>query len=47
MATLPGAPLYRALGFVDLEPVSVPLPDGLTLPCIHMQRPMGVVSRES
>jgi len=43
MATLPGVPLYRALGFVDLEPVSVPLPDGLTLPCIHMQRPMGVV----
>jgi GNAT superfamily N-acetyltransferase len=46
MATLPGVPLYRALGFADLEPVSVPLPDGLTLPCIRMRRPMGVVSRE-
>ena len=38
MATLPGVPLYRALGFVDLESVSVPLPDGLTLPCIRMER---------
>jgi hypothetical protein len=45
MATLPGAPLYRALGFADLEPVSVPLPDGLTLPCIRMQR--SIESRQS
>jgi hypothetical protein len=41
MATLPGMPLYRALGFVDLEPVNVPLPDGLTLPCTRMDRPIG------
>jgi GNAT superfamily N-acetyltransferase len=45
MATLPGVPLYRALGFVELEPVSVPLPDGLTLPCIRMGR--FIISRES
>jgi len=38
MATLPGVPLYRALGFVDLESVNVPLPDGLMLPCIRMER---------
>ena len=38
MATLPGVPLYRALGFADVRPVNVPLPDGLTLPCIHMAR---------
>ena len=41
MATLPGVPLYRVLGFVDLEPVNVPLPDGLSLPCIRMDRPIG------
>lgn len=40
MATLPGVPLYRALGFAELESVSVPLPDGLTLPCIRMDRPV-------
>ena len=38
VATLPGVPLYRALGFADVEPVSVPLPDGLTLPCFRMER---------
>jgi len=45
MATLPGVPLYRTLGFADLESVNVPLPDGLTLPCIRMHRP--IISRES
>lgn len=40
VATLPGAPLYRALGFVDLEHVDVPLPEGLALPCIRMDRPI-------
>jgi GNAT superfamily N-acetyltransferase len=40
MATLPGVPLYRALGFADLESVSVPLPGGFTLPCIRMDRPI-------
>lgn len=40
MATLPGVPLYRALGFVDVEPVAVPLPDGLALPCVRMRRPI-------
>jgi GNAT superfamily N-acetyltransferase len=38
VATLPGVPLYRALGFKDVEPVDVPLPDGLSLPCIRMDR---------
>ena len=40
VATLPGVPLYRALGFVDREEVIVPLPDGLTLPCVRMDRPI-------
>jgi GNAT superfamily N-acetyltransferase len=40
VATLPGVPLYRALGFTDIEPVDVPLPDGLVLPCLRMHRPI-------
>lgn len=40
VATLPGEPLYRALGFVTVEEISVPLSDGLSLPCIRMQRPI-------
>lgn len=38
VATLPGVPLYRALGFVEREPVSVPLSEGLELPCVRMDR---------
>ena len=38
MATLPGVPLYRALGFMDMEHVDVPMPDGLVLPCLRMGR---------
>src|SRR5215211_6337268 len=38
MATLPGVPLYRALGFVDIEAVDVPMPGALVLPCIRMGR---------
>ena len=38
VATRPGEPLYRALGFVPMEPVVIPMPDNLTLPCLRMQR---------
>jgi GNAT superfamily N-acetyltransferase len=38
LGTLPGVPLYRALGFDEIEAVDVPLPGGLTLPCIRMAR---------
>ena len=38
MATLPGVPLYRTLGFVDIEAVDVPMQSGLVLPCIRMGR---------
>lgn len=38
VATLPGEPLYRALGFVPIEPVTVPMPGNLTLPCLRMRR---------
>jgi GNAT superfamily N-acetyltransferase len=41
MATLPGEPLYRALGFVPAEAVVAPLPDGVTVPLVRMVRPLG------
>ena len=40
MATLPGVPLYAALGFVGLERVAVPTPAGVTLDCLRMRRPL-------
>jgi GNAT superfamily N-acetyltransferase len=40
MATLPGEPLYRALGFAPLERGAVSLPDGETLPVVRMARPL-------
>ncbi len=38
VATLPGEPLYRSLGFRPIEPVSISLPDDLSLPCVRMHR---------
>ncbi len=38
MATLPGEPLYRALGFESKDAVSVGLGNGLELPCVRMER---------
>lgn len=38
MGTLPGVPLYRTLGFETIETVSVPLPDGVQIPCERMRR---------
>ena len=38
VATLPGVPLYTALGFVEGERFAVPMPDGLELPVIRMTR---------
>ena len=40
MSTLPGEPLYRALGFVPEAGVDYPMPDGTTLPLIPMTRAM-------
>jgi GNAT superfamily N-acetyltransferase len=39
VATLPGEPLFRALGFTPIEPISIPMPGNLTLPCLRMRRP--------
>ena len=38
MATLPGVPLYSARGFVPVEDVHDPLPDGTLLPFVRMRR---------
>jgi GNAT superfamily N-acetyltransferase len=40
MATLPGEPLYRALGFTEVERIDAPLPDGERLPVVRMTRPL-------
>lgn len=38
MATLPGEPLYRALGFTADERVELELPDGVLMPLVRMSR---------
>jgi N-acetylglutamate synthase-like GNAT family acetyltransferase len=38
MATLPGEPLYRALGFVAEERIELALPDGVRLSLVRMSR---------
>jgi GNAT superfamily N-acetyltransferase len=38
MATLPGEPLYAALGFSAVERVAIPLGDGVELPLVRMTR---------
>jgi GNAT superfamily N-acetyltransferase len=39
-ATLPGVPLYTALGFVAHERVDATMPDGVVLPVVRMTRPI-------
>jgi len=41
MATLPGEPLYLAMGFAAIERVAAPLPDGVALRMVRMTRPIG------
>jgi len=40
ISTLPGEPLYRALGFQEVERLTDVLPDGTALPVIRMVRPV-------
>ena len=42
MATLPGEPLYRALGFAPQERTAAPLRDGETLPVVRMTLSLSV-----
>jgi GNAT superfamily N-acetyltransferase len=39
MATLPGVPLYKAFGFVEVERAKVTLPDGVVMDAVAMERP--------
>lgn len=43
MATLPGEPLYRALGFREVDRLEARLPDGTLLPVVRMARPLATV----
>jgi hypothetical protein len=38
MATLPGVPLYKALGFTEVERVPLTMPDGVVLAGVAMER---------
>jgi GNAT superfamily N-acetyltransferase len=38
VATLPGEPLYTAIGYAVTERMDVPMRDGTTLPAAHMQK---------
>jgi GNAT superfamily N-acetyltransferase len=38
MATLPGVPLYQALGFVATGALDQPVPDGTTIPFVPMRK---------
>ena len=40
VATLPGVPLYLACGFEAVEDVEVTMPDGVTIPCVAMAKPV-------
>lgn len=40
MATLPGVPLYKSFGFVELERHVLTMPDGVSIEAVSMQRPV-------
>jgi GNAT superfamily N-acetyltransferase len=37
-STLPGVPFYRRFGFEEKERIEIPLPDGVRLPVIRMEK---------
>ena len=43
-ATLPGEPLYRAFGFREVDRFPMTMPDGVTIECVAMERPIGGLS---
>jgi GNAT superfamily N-acetyltransferase len=45
MSTLPGLPLYLAYGFQRLEDVEVVMPDGVTIACVSMEKPVAAEQR--
>jgi GNAT superfamily N-acetyltransferase len=42
-ATLPGEPLYAALGYIVTDRFEIDLPDGEVLPCAHMAKAIAPV----
>ncbi|MEX2612367.1 MAG: GNAT family N-acetyltransferase [Gaiellaceae bacterium] len=40
VATLPGVPLYLAYGFRRVEDTEVTMPDGVTIACVSMDKPI-------
>lgn len=42
MATLPGVPLYKSFGFTEVEPADLPMPDGIVLGGVVMERPISL-----
>jgi len=40
MATLPGVPLYKSFGFAEVEAADLPMPDGVVLGGVAMERPV-------
>ncbi len=44
-ATLAGEPLYRAFGFEETERFVVTMPDGVSMACVAMERPIPVAPR--
>jgi GNAT superfamily N-acetyltransferase len=39
-ATMPGEPLYRAFGFEEVDRFEVTMPDGVSVTCVEMERPI-------
>ncbi|MFI6829250.1 GNAT family N-acetyltransferase [Kribbella sp. NPDC050241] len=46
MATLPGVPLYMAFGFTEVESAELPMPDGVVLGAVAMERPIDLPVKE-
>ena len=42
VATMPGVPLYLAYGFRPLEDVDVAMPDGVSIPCVAMEKEIDI-----
>ena len=40
VATMPGVPLYLAYGFRPVEETEVAMPDGITIACVSMEKPI-------
>ncbi|NEA35886.1 hypothetical protein G3I17_30190 [Streptomyces sp. SID13031] len=38
MSTLPGVPLYKSFGFIEVEPAELTMPDGVVLAGVAMER---------